>query len=229
MGKVNILWSGITGRTGKLALELSKENDFVTIVAGLSNSNSNYYNYDKLDEITEAFDVIVDFSHEDNLEKILKLALKYHKPLIIGTYITNSNNIKMIEKASKAIPIFKGGNFRFKVKKFIDDVVNYAKETDDDIKIIETHDKNKEVPSQTAIEIKNLVLNETGKKVEIDSRLEYDERINDWKVANLHCRVQGITELVPDVFKIAYMMYNVTTPGLYSLNQLIDNQNEEDL
>lgn len=222
MREVKILWSGITGRTGKLALELSKENDFVTIVAGLSNSNSNYYNYDQLDEIKEEFDVIVDFSHEDNLEKVLKLALKYHKPLIIGTYIANSNNIKLIEKASKVIPIFKGGNFRFNVKNFIDNVVEYAKTSENEITLVETHYKTKKVPSQTALEVKEKVLKETGKQIIIESKLEYDERINDWRVENLHCRVQGINELVPDIFKISSKMSNDLEPGIYDLNKLFD-------
>ena len=44
MEKVKILWSGITGRTGREALELAKNSDTVEITAGLSRSNTNYYN-----------------------------------------------------------------------------------------------------------------------------------------------------------------------------------------
>ena len=61
MEKVKILWSGITGRTGREAIEIAKDSDTVEISAGLSRSNENYYNYDELDNIKEDFDVIVDF------------------------------------------------------------------------------------------------------------------------------------------------------------------------
>ena len=57
--KVKILWSGITGRTGREAVLLAKDNDKVEIVAGICRSNEEYYNYDELDEIKEDFDVTV--------------------------------------------------------------------------------------------------------------------------------------------------------------------------
>ncbi len=222
MKKVNILWSGITGRTGQLALEFSKQNNFVTIVAGVSNSNSSYYNYDELDKIKEKFDVIVDFSHEDNLEKILQFALKAKKPLIIGTYIKDAKHINMIEEASKIIPIFKGGNFRFDVKKFMDDVIEYANTSTEDIVLVETHYKTKKVPSQTALELKEMVLNKTGKQLKIDSRLEYDDLINDYKVNNISCHVQGFDGLIEGVLKVAQIMSSNIKPDLYNLNKLFD-------
>ena len=46
MEKVKILWSGITGRTGREAKKKKKNSDTVEITAGLSRSNTNYYNYD---------------------------------------------------------------------------------------------------------------------------------------------------------------------------------------
>ena len=63
---VRILWSGITGRVGKLAIEALKDNDDVLIVAGVCRNDCNYYNYDQLDDIKEEYDVIVDFSHSDS-------------------------------------------------------------------------------------------------------------------------------------------------------------------
>lgn len=55
MSKVRVLWSGITGRTGREAYELAKTSDEVEIVAGISRSNKDYYNYDELDNIKEDF------------------------------------------------------------------------------------------------------------------------------------------------------------------------------
>lgn len=123
--------------------------------------------------------------------------------------------------ASNIIPIFRGGNFRFDVKKFIDDVVEYARNCDDNIELIETHYKTKKIPSETAKVIAKRVFEETGKEVDIKSFLEYDELINDWKVANLHCRVIGFKELAKDVLKIATMMNEKKPNGVYDLDRLL--------
>lgn len=221
MGKVKILWSGITGRTGKEAIEVCKNNDLAEIVAGICRSDSNYYNYEQLDDIKEEFDVIVDFSHKDSFDIILNYAIKKNKPLIIGTAGLTEEQMKAFEEASKIIPIFRGGNFRFNVKSFIDAVVEYAKTCNDNIELIETHYKTKKVPSETAKVVAKKVLDETGKKVEIKSFLEYDELINDWRVADLHCRVCGFKELAEDVIEIAIMMKNKTANGVYDLDRLL--------
>ena len=230
MSKVKVLWSGITGRTGKEALKLAEENDLVEIVAGICRSDSNFYNYNQLDNISEDFDVIVDFSHKDSFNKVLAFALKVKKPLIIGTAGLTDEQIKAFEEASKIIPIFRGGNFRFDVKNFIDNVVEYAKTCkEDNIELVETHYKTKKVPSETAKVIAKRVLNETGKNVEIKSFLEYDELINDWRVSNLHCQVVGFKELARDVLNIAVMMKNKKPNGVYDLDRLLKEKNLEDL
>ncbi len=207
MEKVKILWSGITGRTGREAIELAKDSDMVEIVVGLSRSNTDYYNYDELNKIKEDFDVIVDFSHKDSFDKVLDFALKVKKPIVIGTAGLTEEQTRRFEEAAKMIPVFRGGNFRFDVKKFIDAVVEYAKKSEkESLNLIETHYKTKKVPSETAKVVAKRVLDETGKQVNINSYLEYDELINDWKVDDLHCRVVGFKELAENVLEIAKMM-----------------------
>ena len=220
--QVRILWSGITGRTGIEAYEIAKNSDQVKIVAGICRSNSNFYNYDQLDDIKEEYDIIVDFSHKDSFYKMLDFAIKVKKPIIIGTSGLDDDQLKAFEEASHIIPVFRGGNFRFEVKKFIDSVVEYAKTTDKDtLELIETHYKTKKIPSETAKVVAKRVLEETGKEVVIKSFLEYDELINDWKVDDLHCRVIGFKELAEDVLKIATMMKDKPADGLYDLDRLL--------
>ena len=229
MEKTKILWSGITGRTGVCALELAKQSNSVEIVAGICRSNPSYYHYNELDNIKEDFDVIVDFSHKDSFNEMLKFAIKAKKPIIVGTAGLTENQIKDMEEAANIIPVFRGGNFRFEVKEFIDDVVEYAKKSDEDIiELIETHYKTKKIPSETAKVIAKRVLEETGKKVEIKSFLEYDELINDWRVGPLNCRVIGFQELAKDVLTIAKLMKNKKPKGIYDLDRLLKEKvNEE--
>ena len=230
MEKVKLLWSGITGRTGKEAVEIAKESGSVEISAGLSRSNENYYNYDELDNIKEDFDVIVDFSHKDSFDKVLDFALKVKKPIVIGTAGLTEEQMKRFEEASKIIPVFRGGNFRLDVKKFIDEVVEYAKKSEkESFDLIEIRYKTKKVPSETAKVVAKRVLDETGKKVNINSYLEYDELINDWKVDNLECRVVGFKELAENVLEIARMMKDKTASGVYDLDRLLKEQELIDL
>lgn len=230
MEKVKILWSGITGRTGREAIEIAKDSDTVEIVAGLSRSNTNYYNYDELDKIKEDFDIIVEFSHKDSFDKVLDFALKVKKPVVIGTAGLTEEQMKRFEEASKIIPVFRGGNFRFDVKKFIDEVVEYAKKSEkESFDLIETHWKTKKVPSETAKVVAKRVLEETGKQVNIKSFLEYDELINDWKIDDLHCRVIGFKELAENVLEIARMMKEKTPSGVYDLDRLLKEQELIDL
>lgn len=230
MEKVKILWSGITGRTGREAIEIAKNSDTVEIVAGLSRSNTNYYNYDELDKIKEDFDIIVEFSHKDSFDKVLDFALKVKKPIIIGTAGLTEEQMKRFEEASNIIPVFRGGNFRFDVKKFIDEVVEYTRKSEkESFDLIETHWKTKKVPSETAKVVAKRVLEETGKQVNIKSFLEYDELINDWKIDDLHCRVIGFKELAENVLEIAKMMKGKTSSGVYDLDRLLKEQELIDL
>lgn len=230
MEKVKILWSGITGRTGREAIEIAKNSDTVEIVAGLSRSNTNYYNYDELDKIKEDFDIIVEFSHKDSFDKVLDFALKVKKPVVIGTAGLTEEQMKRFEEASNIIPVFRGGNFRFDVKKFIDEVVEYARKSEkESFDLIETHYKTKKVPSETAKVVAKRVLEETGKQVNIKSFLEYDELINDWKIDDLHCRVIGFKELAENVLEIARMMKEKTPSGVYDLDRLLKEQELIDL
>lgn len=222
---VKILWSGITGRTGKQALIASKECNFASIVAGICRSNDSYYNYNQLDDIKEEFDIIVDFSHTDSFDNVLDFALKVKKPLIIGTARLTDKQSERINNASNIIPIFRGGNFRFEVKTFIDAVVDYAKTYDGKLKLVETHYKTKKIPSETAKVVARRVLEETGKELEIESLLKYDDLINDWRVDHLHCRVCGFEQLGKDVLKIASMMVTKKPNGVYDLDRLVKESN----
>lgn len=227
MNKVKILWSGITGRTGKEALEVVKSNDSFEIVAGICRSDNKYYNYEQLDNITEDFDVIIDFSHKDSFNKVLNYAIRMNKPLIIGTAGLSDEQVEALENASNIIPIFRGGNFRFEVKQFIDEIVEYAKTCADDLVLIETHYKTINIPSETAKVIARRVLEETGKKVEIKSFLQNDENTNDWRVDNIHYRCGAYDEkLAKDILNIAVMIKDKTPNGIYDLDRLIKEYQE---
>ena len=158
---------------------------------------------------------------------ILEFAIAHKKILVSGTSGLSAEQLERLKDASKLIPIFRGGNFRFAVEQFINDVVEYAKTYKGKLKIVETHYKTKKIPSETARVVVKRVLDKTGKDMEIESHLEYDELINDWRVDNIHCRVQGFSELAENVLQIAIMMKDKKSGSLYDLNRLFEDSNDE--
>lgn len=221
MENIRILWSGITGKTANEVLKIAKDNDSIQIVAGICRNNANYYNYNELDNIKEEFDVIIDFSHKDSFDKVLDYALKVKKPIIIGTAGLADEQTKKMQNAANIIPIFRGGNFRFEVKEFIDKIVEYAKTSDDEITLVERHYITVPIPSQTAKVIANRILEETGKKIKIQSSQQSEENTNEWCVNNIQYKCTAYDEkLARDIVNIAIIMKNKKADGVYDLDRL---------
>lgn len=219
---IRILWSGITGKTGKMAYELSKDMDNLKIVAGLSRMDEHFYKYDELYDIKEEYDIIIDFSHKDVFDDVLRLAIDRQKPIIIGTSGLSEEQEKKIKEAANIIPVFRGGNFRLEVKRFIDEIVNYAESYDEEkIELTEIHYKTMNVPSETAKVIKSRVLEETGKEIVINSSLQDKENTNYWQVGDICYKCPVYDEkIIEDIFTIAEVMSKKEELGLYDLDCL---------
>jgi 4-hydroxy-tetrahydrodipicolinate reductase len=104
-------------------------------------------------------DVVLDFSHPDNLDMVLEFALKRKIPLVIATTGYSKKQEAEILAASREIPICKSGNFSLAVFKFIKAVGEFARNWYGDIEIIETHhNKKADAPSGTALMLANTIL-----------------------------------------------------------------------
>lgn len=153
---MKILLNGANGRMGNEIIELVKKQDDVTIVCGFDKEESKqgeFPVYNKIDDIKEKVDVIIDFSIPIATFKILEYAQKNKIPTVIATTGFNENELKEIEKISKEIPIFKSSNMSLEINLMASLVQNIAKVLHDtDIEIIETHHNRKiDSPSGTAI------------------------------------------------------------------------------
>jgi len=104
-------------------------------------------------EIAGGADVIIDFSHPDNLEKTLAYAEKMRIPAIIGTTNLTAEDKERIRKASESTPVVYSTNFSLgvavmkKAAKMLRDALGGAF----DIEIVEAHHSKKaDAPSGTA-------------------------------------------------------------------------------
>ena len=251
-----IVWSGLTGRVGQEALSLTKKDLGVAIVGAIRRQlvagidyesalgfdlrtgfNGKWYRYCDLNRPfrpqPQDYDIIVDFSHPDAFNQVLELAVRTHVPLISGTSGLSDRQIAMLYDATNQIPVFRGGNFRFKVKKFIDKAVELAKGQTGNFTLYENFYEGKKLPSETSKVIQRKIYEATGKTISVysEANLSKNNLPCDWRIDlgtelrnNLHCHTEGFGELAHDVLEIAKVMVNmpVKKGEFYDLDSIWD-------
>ena len=153
---MKVLINGATGRMGiELEKAIEKQQDIKTVCGfGLEeNNNGKFPIYNKIENIKEEVDVIIDFSNPKATFKILEYARKNKIPVVIATTGFDEEELKTIEEISKEIPIFKSSNMSVDINlmaELAQKVAEVLKEND--IEIVETHHNKKiDAPSGTAI------------------------------------------------------------------------------
>lgn len=164
---MNILLVGINGRMGQEILKLAEEkfDNEINIVAGIDKVETceKYKKNNKKIEIfgefsniyqnlIEKIDIVLDFSSPKIIQEELMFCKKYNKKLIVCSTGHSEENIKLIKKYSGYIPIFLSPNTSMGVAFLVSILKSYIKFIKNyEIKIIETHHKNKkDTPSGTA-------------------------------------------------------------------------------
>lgn len=164
---IRIIIHGCNGKMGKVITKLAAENPDFKVVAGVDKNTSplDFPVYSELKDVKEEADVVIDFSYHEAVPNLVKAALQKKLPVVIATTGLSEEELKVIEEASKEIPIFKSANMSLGVNILINLVKEAAKilQQDFDIEIIEKHhNMKKDAPSGTALMIAdsiNQVLN----------------------------------------------------------------------
>ena len=101
----------------------------------------------------EAADVVIDFSHRDNLSWIKDYVLANHCALVYGTTGVTEEDKAVLNELAKTVPVFYSSNFSYGVavlRKLIATAVPLLKDTFD-MELVETHHNQKtDAPSGTA-------------------------------------------------------------------------------
>ena len=152
--KVLVYGYGLMGK--KIAHKVRSQNDMelMGIVSYEFDEKVPEKTYSSLKECDEKADVIIDFSHPNNLNDILTYALANQTKLVIATTGYSQEQLDQIKEASKEIAIFQSYNTSFGVSMLTKIVKSVAKEFYEqgyDIEIIEKHHNQKiDAPSGTA-------------------------------------------------------------------------------
>lgn len=153
---------GATGKMGQ-AIQEVLGNDIV--VSGFSRiTDKDYFN-----SVVAKSDVVIDFSHADNIQLALQMCLVHKKPYFCGTTNLKADSFEAFKNAAKSIPVMYASNTSFGVailKKAVQLVTKEIGATVD-IEISETHHRaKKDAPSGTALSLGEVVANTLGYELE---------------------------------------------------------------
>lgn len=153
---INVLVNGCNGRMGQEVIkQMDQYSDlFLSCGFDINDKRLNTFPvYQKLEDIKDPVDVIVDFSVPVSTLNILKFAVENKIPMVIATTGFSKKELEEVKEASKIIPIFKSANMSFDINlmsKILAEIAPLLKNTD--IEIIETHhNQKKDAPSGTAL------------------------------------------------------------------------------
>ncbi|MFV0393262.1 MAG: 4-hydroxy-tetrahydrodipicolinate reductase [Coprobacillaceae bacterium] len=171
---------GLMGK--KVATQVRKQKDMILkgVVSYVFDEKAPEPMYQSLQDVKEKVDIVIDFSHPNNLNDILDYALKNKTKVVFATTGYTSEQIKQIEEASKQIAIFQSYNTSLGVQiitKILREIVSDMYENDFDIEILEKHHNQKiDAPSGTA-KLLYEVINEEIPEVEaITDRSQLSEK-----------------------------------------------------
>jgi 4-hydroxy-tetrahydrodipicolinate reductase len=147
---MNIGICGATGRIGRIIVQKLADKSFYTVSATFSRKN----HIDDLAEFCQNCDVIIDFSSNEILDKLLDYAEIYKNKLVIGTTGLHDYQFERLKEVSQKLTIFYSANMSLganllamlagKVAKILDNTY--------DIEITDCHHRDKkDAPSGTAL------------------------------------------------------------------------------
>lgn len=158
----NIILSGCLGRMGKKITEIVAETEGAQVVCGvdIADGTAPYPIYKEYREIKEEADVIIDFSHPANFEKLMAFAKERRMPVVVSTTGLSEEQKAEMKEISAEIPVFFSANMSLGINLLIRLAKQAATilEQNFDIEIIEKHHNKKlDAPSGTALAIADAI------------------------------------------------------------------------
>jgi len=177
MKKINLSITGCLGRMGQQLVKSSKKEKKFKLISITENRLINQKVSGLKPQLNSesAFkdtNVIIDFTIPKSTLKVLKIASKLKKRVVIGTTGFSEKEENLIKKYSKKIPIFKAGNMSLGINLLMYITEIASKSLGDNFlnKIFEVHHKHKkDYPSGTALML--------GKGIAVGKKKDFNKLI----------------------------------------------------
>ena len=152
--KVLLCGFGLMGKKVYKAIKTTPNFELIGVVSNVFDEQIPEPMYEKVSDVKEVADCVIDFSHPANLTDILNYGVTNKAKLVIATTGLSADQIKEVEAASEHTAIFQSYNTSFGVQmvtKIVREVVKEFYENGFDIEILEKHHNKKiDAPSGTA-------------------------------------------------------------------------------
>ncbi len=165
------------GKMGKILGKIIEESEGLTFIGAVGPEEGAFETLEEISNVLEKkelkkIDVIVDFSHPDNLKKVGTYAEQHHIPLIIATTGYSEEQIEWIKGLSIKIPLVYTANFSLGItimNKVLKEIAPILKESFDMEMIEKHHNQKLDSPSGTAKMLLK-ALNGEGEFAEVHGR-----------------------------------------------------------
>ncbi len=156
---VKVLLNGGAGKMGKSVMALSEQYDGFEVECCVD-ALPGFKKVGDIDPLK--IDAVVDISSPDGFKTSLKWAAKNRKPFVSGTTGLQAVDYQLLDSAAEIIPVLHTSNLSRGVNILFDILKNTASLTmDADVEIIEIHhNKKKDAPSGTALELGKIITQE---------------------------------------------------------------------
>jgi len=163
---LNILITGFRGRMGQAVATAVSEDQEARVAAGIDLGDS-------LEEALKKCDTVIDFTLPSFTNELIEACVEAEIPLIMGTTGHDAKQIKLIEDASKTIPIVHAPNFSVGVNTLFWLTRRTAEILGDgfDLEVVEMHHRHKlDAPSGTARRLAEILADVRELSYETDCR-----------------------------------------------------------
>ena len=249
---LKIIISGCNGYMGRTVAGIVASEDGVEVAAGFdvnTEKTGSFPVYADPMEFGGHADAIIDFSNPVALSNLLNYAQLKKTPLILCTTGHSDEQLAMIDKASKKIPVFKSGNMSIGINLMMDLIRKTCSFLGPgfDVEIVESHHRRKvDAPSGTAL----MLADAASASLPYDAEYVYERQsvrkpredneigissVRGGTIVGEHSIIfAGLDEVLEikhtaysrDIFaagavKAAKFMATVTEPGLYSMQDVL--------
>ena len=152
---MRILLNGACGKMGTTVKEVVRKSypDIDIIPVDIITADGVF----RIDDVRD-FDCVIDFSSPDGFISAIKHALRFLKPFVSGTTGIGENEKRLMDDASKKIPVFYSPNMSIGVNICFKLVEAISRQIRCDVYISEVHHRQKkDKPSGTALRFKEIV------------------------------------------------------------------------
>lgn len=176
-------------------------------------------------------DLVIDFGSAQSSEESARFCFQNKAPLIVGATGQTQKQLDLILKVGEVAPVMKASNFSLGVL-FVKNMLTQISKYADEICIFEKHHKHKkDSPSGTALELKTLIENNTGKSVSVLAQRGGDEvgthTIDFYfsgEVVSVSHQAFSREAFVQGVKKAVYFLLEQKMPRVYDFGEIIKKQ-----